>query len=184
MNQEELYEIFGFSATEAIANDDERSSNELTANAPAMESELRALLDASATIAYAETILAVPDTLKQRLFNRIERENQILDLVAKRSGKLKWKPHPVKGMVMSILNVNLFKKQISALVRAEVTVEYPLHHHATGEEIFMLEGELIDCGVTYKAGDYLYSKAGSVHSPTAIAGCMFFVKTSLDDTFL
>jgi hypothetical protein len=48
----------------------------------------------------------------------------------------------------------------------------------------MLEGELINGGVTYKAGDYLYSAASSVHAPSAIAGCMFFVRTSLDDTFL
>lgn len=184
MNQEEMYEIFGFSADEVISTSDWQCSNEFVTNAPSMEAELRSLLDLSATIAYTEPILDIPTKLKQRLLNRIKQETKILDLVAKQSGKLKWRPHPVKGLVMSILNIDLFKKQVSALVRAEVTVAYPSHRHAKGEELFMIEGELIDRGISYKAGDYLYSDAGSVHAPTAIAGCMFFVKTSLDDAFL
>ena len=85
---------------------------------------------------------------------------------------------------MAVMKINRAKKEVSALIRAEVDVLYPSHRHATGEEIFMLQGELIDRGVTYKAGDYLYSAAGSIHSPFAIAGCMFFVRTSLDDAFL
>jgi anti-sigma factor ChrR (cupin superfamily) len=141
-------------------------------------------ITAIAPIVYAETPLDVPASLKQRLFNRIQLETEVGDFVALRSGELQWKPHPVKGLMMAVLKIDRQKREISALIRAEVTVDYPSHRHATGEEIFMLEGELIDRGVTYKAGDYLYSKTGSVHSPVAIAGCMFLVKTSLDDKFL
>jgi anti-sigma factor ChrR (cupin superfamily) len=141
-------------------------------------------ITAIAPIVYAEPPLDVPASLKQRLFNRIQQEVEARDFVALRSGELEWKKHPVKGLMMAVLKVDRQKREISALIRAEVTVDYPSHRHATGEEIFMLEGELIDRGVTYKAGDYIYSKAGSVHTPVAIAGCMFFVKTSLDDNFL
>ncbi|NUN65583.1 anti-sigma factor [Pseudanabaena biceps] len=193
MNQKKLNDLLGLTDLEAIALDDIQCDDiqcgeELVDHASEIElkieNELKALRNATATIAYAEPILAVPASLKQRLFNRIQQETKVLDLVAKRSGKLKWKPHPVKGLVMTILNIDLFKRQVSALVRAEVTVAYPSHRHAKGEEIFMLEGELMDGAITYKAGDYLYSKAGSVHAPLAIAGCMFFVKTSLEDNFL
>ena len=184
MNQEELQNLLALSAIAAIAPDEIQSVEELAAASPEIEQELRSLQNTAATLAYTETPLDVPDGLKQRLFNRIKQETEVLDFVALRSGELKWKTHPVKGLMMAVLKIDHQKREISALIRADQDVEYPSHHHATGEEIFMLQGELIDRGVTYKAGDYLYSKAGSVHSPTAIAGCMFFVKTSLDDTFL
>lgn len=184
MKQEELSELLGLMAAEVISSDDTRCHIELAASSPAIDVELRSLQDAVASIAYTEKPLPIPASLKKRLFDRIQQEPEGLGFVALRSGELIWKPHPIEGLVVAILNIDPIKREVSSLVRAEVTVEYRLHHHVSGEEIFMLEGELIDRGVTYKAGDYLYSKAGSVHSPTAIAGCMFFVKTSLDDTFL
>lgn len=184
MKHEEISELLGLTAAEAIAPDDNRCHSELAANSPTTDVELRSLQDAVASIAYAEKPLPVPASLKKRLFDRIQQEQEELGFVALRSGELIWELHPIKGLVVAVLNTDPIKREVSSLVRAEVTVEYPLHHHASGEEIFMLEGELIDRGVTYKAGDYLYSKAGSVHAPTAIAGCMFFVKTSLNDAFL
>ncbi len=134
-------------------------------------------------IAYAETSLGVSTNLKQRLFNRIRQEAEVLEFV-KLGADLKWKPHPVKGLQMAILKIDRPKRELSALVRAEVTVEYSLHRHEIGEEILMIEGELIENGIIYRAGDYLHSVAGSLHAPTAMAGCMFFVRTSLDDVFL
>jgi hypothetical protein len=184
MNQEELKNLLALSAIAAISPDEIQAVEELAAVSPEIDREMRSLQHTAATIAYAAPPLNVPINLKQRLFNRIQRETEILDLVALRSGELNWTPHPVKGLMMAVLNVNYEKREISSLIRADEDVEYPAHHHATGEEILMLEGDLIDRGVTYKASDYLYSKAGSVHAPKAIAGCMFFVKTSLDDNFL
>lgn len=184
MNQEELNNLLALSAIATLAPEEIQALEELAATSPEIEKELRSLRDTAATLTYAKTPLSVPAGLKKRLFNRIQQETEVLDFVALRSGELKWKPHPIKGLIVAVLNTNPITREITSLVRAEVTVEYPSHHHASGEEIFMLEGELIDRGITYKAGDYLYSKAGSVHSPTAIAGCMFFVKTSLDDSFL
>ncbi len=184
MNQEELNELLALTAVGAITPQEIQTVEELAATSPEIDRELRSLRDTAATIAYAEMPLEIPASLKKRLFNHIPQEPEVLDFVALRSGELIWKPHPIKGLAVAILNIDPITRQVSSLVRAEVTVEYPLHHHVSGEEIFMLEGELIDRGVTYKAGDYLYSKAGSVHSPTAIAGCMFFVRTSLDDAFI
>jgi hypothetical protein len=184
MNQEEINNLLALTAMTAIAPEEIQSVEEMAGSSPEIEKELRSLRETAATLAYAEPPLDVPARLKQRLFNRIQQETEVVDFVALRSGELKWKPHPVKGLMMAVLKIDREKREISALIRAEVTVDYPSHQHATGEEIFMLEGELIDRGVTYKSGDYLYSKAGSVHSPSAIKGCMFFVKTSLDDKFL
>jgi quercetin dioxygenase-like cupin family protein len=184
MNQEEINNLLALTAIAAIAPEEIQSVEEMAGSSPEIEKELRSLRETAATLAYAETPLNIPARLKQRLFNRIQQETEVADFVALRSSELKWKPHPVKGLMMAVLKIDREKREMSALIRAEVTVDYPSHRHATGEEIFMLAGELIDRGVTYQSGDYLYSKAGSVHSPSAIAGCMFFVKTSLDDKFL
>jgi hypothetical protein len=184
MNQEEINNLLALTAMTAIAPEEIQSVEEMAGSSPEIEKELRSLRETAATLAYVETPLDVPARLKQRLFNRIQQETEVADFVALRSSELKWKPHPVKGLMMAVLKIDREKREMSALIRAEVTVDYPSHRHATGEEIFMLAGELIDRGVTYQSGDYLYSKAGSVHSPSAIAGCMFFVKTSLDDKFL
>ncbi len=184
MSKEEINNLLALTAIAAIAPEEIQSVEEMASSSPEIEKELRSLRETAATLAYVEPLLAVPASLKQRLFNRIQQEPESGDFVAFRSNELKWKPHPVKGLTMAVLQIDHEKREMSALIRAEVTVDYPSHQHATGEEIFMLAGELIDRGVTYKAGDYLYSKAGSVHTPSAIAGCMFFVKTSLDDTFL
>jgi quercetin dioxygenase-like cupin family protein len=176
MNQEEINNLLALTAINAITPDEIQSLEELASSSPEIEKELRSLRDTAATLAYTEPSLDAPAGLKQRLFKRIQQETEARDFVALRSGELQWKQHPVKGLMMSVLKVDRENREISALIRAEVTVDYPSHQHATGEEIFMLEGELIDRGVTYKAGDYLYSKAGSVHTPVAIAGCMFFLK--------
>ena len=151
---------------------------------PIVEQELQSLQDVAATLAYAEPSLTVPTNLKQRLFKRIQIEAEVLDIMTNRSTELKWRKHPVQGLMMAVLNIDREQREISALIRAEVDVSYSLHRHATGEEIFMIEGELTDRDTTYKAGDHIYSAAGSTHSPYAIAGCMFFVRTSLDDVFL
>ncbi len=184
MNQEEINDLLALTAMAAITPQEMQSVEEFASASPEIEIELRSLHNTAATIAYTETPLAIPLDLKQRLFNRIQQETEVLDFIALRSSQLKWKPHTVKGLMMAVMKINRAKKEVSALIRAEVDVLYPSHRHATGEEIFMLEGELIDRGVTYKAGDYLYSEAGSIHSSFAIAGCMFFVRTSLDDAFL
>ena len=152
------------------------------------EPDMPHISDLMAAFAYDQASLNLPEefpqNLKNRLFHRIQQEQEVLDLVRSRWIDLRWKPHPVKGLMMSILKIDRSRREMSGLVRADVTVDYPLHCHATGEEILMLKGELIDQGITYRAGDYLCSPAGSCHASKAIAGCLFFVKTSIDDKFL
>jgi len=184
MNQEEINDLLALTALTAIAPEELQSIEELAAASPEIEQELRSLQNVAATLAYSQPSLTVPVSLKQRLFNRIQIEAEVLDIMTNRLTELNWQKHPVPGLVMAVLNIDRDQKKISALIRAEVDVDYPLHSHATGEEIFMIEGELIDRGLSYKAGDHIYSAAGSKHSPYAIAGCMFFVRTSLDDVFL
>ena len=145
--------ILALTAMTAIAPEEIQFLEEFANSSPEIEKELRSLRETAATLTYAETPLDVPASLKQRLFNRIQQETEVVNFVALRSGELKWQPHPVKGLMMAVLQINQERREISALIRADVTVDYPSHRHVTGEEIFMLEGELIDRGVTYKVGD-------------------------------
>ncbi len=80
-------------------------------------------------------------------------------------------------------HLNLAKREATALVRAEPGVQYPLHCHTTDEEIYLLEGDLVVDGATYKAGDYLRSKSTSNHAPSTTGGCMFLVRTSIDNEY-
>ncbi|ELS30175.1 MULTISPECIES: cupin domain-containing protein [Pseudanabaena] len=184
MNQEEINELLALAAITAISPPEIQSIEELATASPEIDLELRSLRNVVSTLAYNEKPLAVPASLKHRLFDRIQKQPNSSDFIALRSEDRQWQPHPIEGLLMVVLKRDLEKRQISSLIRATKDVEYPAHHHKTGEEILMLAGELIDRGVTYRAGDYLYSEAGSQHAPIAIAGCMFFVCTSLDDTFI
>ncbi len=187
MNQQRIGEVIG---EIAIAQSDQRDQLAALSDIyPAMDTP--SMGDFWAAFTYDQMQVASSDLpqglskgLKNRLLQRIQQEQEVLDLVRSRWSDLRWKPHPVQGLMMSVIKVDRARREMSGLVRAEVTVDYPLHRHATGEEILMLEGEMIDQGITYRAGDYLYSPAGSCHESKAIAGCLFFVKTSLDDEFL
>ncbi|MFN5399779.1 MAG: hypothetical protein ACK5C4_19505, partial [Pseudanabaena sp.] len=97
---------------------------------PTVEQEVQSLQDVATTLAYAEPSLTVPANLKQRLFKRIQIEAEVLDIMTKRSTELKWRKHPVQGLVMAVLNIDRGQREISALIRAEVDVSYRLHRHA------------------------------------------------------
>jgi putative transcriptional regulator len=71
------------------------------------------------------------------------------------------------------------------LVRAEKGVTYPSHRHVEDEEMFMLAGELRFGEKVYRAGDYIRSERGSVHSSSeTLTGCMFLIRASLDNELL
>jgi ChrR Cupin-like domain len=96
---------------------------------------------------------------------------------------LAWQPHRVEGVSLAILHLDLVKREATALVRARPGVQYPLHRHTSDEEIYMLEGDLVVDDATYRAGDYIRSKSTSAHAPSTVGGCMFFVRTSLDNEY-
>ncbi len=97
---------------------------------------------------------------------------------------LKWKPYQVPGTEIVVLNVNYRACQVVCLFKAEAGKRYPLHNHAGTEEIFMLAGDLVDGDRIYRAGDYIRSEPGSTHAPITEEGCIFLVRTSLNDKFL
>ncbi|MBE9128983.1 MULTISPECIES: cupin domain-containing protein [unclassified Coleofasciculus] len=95
-----------------------------------------------------------------------------------------WEPHPIPGVKVAKLYVDMEQRQLSALAQLEAGVHYPLHRHAGVEEVFLLEGDLVVGQKKYEKGDYIRSAPGSTHNPHTEGGCLFFLRTSLDDEIL
>jgi anti-sigma factor ChrR (cupin superfamily) len=101
-----------------------------------------------------------------------------------RGRDLDWQPYRVPGVSVAPLYVDLTKREVTALIKAKPGATYPIHRHAAPEEIYMLEGDLRIDGEVYSAGDYIRSRPGTVHEPSAtVGGCMLLVRTSLDDEY-
>lgn len=63
------------------------------------------------------------------------------------------------------------------LMRLAADTQVPRHDHATGVEIFVLDGDFEDRGDCFRAGDWLRLPAGSRHALFSRDGCTLYVKT-------
>jgi len=64
----------------------------------------------------------------------------------------------------------------TSIVRYQPGSKFQAHHHALGEEIFVLDGTLSDETGDYPAGTYIMNPPGSSHAPFSESGCTLFVK--------
>jgi anti-sigma factor ChrR (cupin superfamily) len=104
--------------------------------------------------------------------------------MALRSAEQRWRPGRVPKTEVALLHVDPERRERVALFRAEADMSYPAHTHGGTEEIYMLSGDLTLNGVLYHAGDYIRSIAGSQHDAAYSAqGCMFLVRSSMDDIY-
>lgn len=85
-----------------------------------------------------------------------------------------WRPGLVPGL--SVLPLDEFATQHTALVRWAPGTQFNFHRHYGGEEIFVIEGQLQDEHGTYCAGDWIRSPHGSTHQPSSPEGCLIYVK--------
>lgn len=159
-----------------------------------LATELADLQLATTALPYGAPPVPVAPSLKSRLFQRLElpapQDNAPVTPPPKsspnfsiRSHELRWRPYRVPGVRVARLHIDTGRREVTALLQADPGVAYPIHQHAEVEEIYMLEGDLVVDGATYGAGDYLRSERGSIHAPSTQHGCMFFVRTSLDDEY-
>jgi anti-sigma factor ChrR (cupin superfamily) len=165
---------------------------------PECEAELEHFREAAAAMSYDAPELPLPDNLKTRLFEQIADQTVVqnhqsvtpakiaapLPLYTVRAANLQWQPYRVPGVTIAKLYEDPIRREIVCLFRAEAGVYYPSHRHASAEEIFMLEGDLVVDGQVYGVGDYIRSAPGSIHGPHTETGCMFFIRTSLDNEIL
>lgn len=196
---EDFLELASLAAFDDLGDRDRLFVEEYAATSSELESELVSLRIAAAAIPYELEPLPLPKHLKDRLFQSINSEHPVEKPLEKlpdrskgeqlsftlRSQDLVWQPHPsVAGLTVAQLHIDPVKRQFSALVRCEPGITYPHHQHAEGEEIFMVEGDFDIDGEVYVAGDYIYSAHSSIHSPSTTNGCVFFVRSSMDDCFV
>jgi quercetin dioxygenase-like cupin family protein len=179
-----------------LLNDSERLwVEEQLIEHPELAEELAEYATAVTAIPYGVNIVPMAENLEDRLFASLELPqspsepilqspgNILPSLLSIRKEDMHWQPHRIPGVEIAILRRDEIQREIIGLFRAAPGVTYPLHRHATDEDIFMLEGDLLIEDKVYGAFDYIHSEAGSVHAPHTNGGCMFFFRTSMDNQY-
>jgi anti-sigma factor ChrR (cupin superfamily) len=162
---------------------------------PDLAEELVSYQTAVGLMPYSAPEMPMAIDLKDRLFNQLGLDpvesiaeppsavSLVPDMFALRSGDLQWKPHRMEGVEVAVLFLDAVSRMQNLVVKAAAGVTYPIHQHRGIEEIYMLEGELVINGEIYLAGDYIRSSPNSIHAPSTSTGCMFLIRTSIDDQY-
>jgi quercetin dioxygenase-like cupin family protein len=93
-----------------------------------------------------------------------------------RSHQLEWRPLDEPGVSGVFVKVLRFdddtRRAPTILLKFEPGASYPAHNHPGGEEIFVLEGDLILGKDHLRAGDYLYTPPNAKHAARSETGCV------------
>jgi anti-sigma factor ChrR (cupin superfamily) len=87
-----------------------------------------------------------------------------------------WAPGEVEDFHRQVLNVDEKHGETAFLARFGAGVQLPPHGHPGGEEILVIEGELIDEDGRYPKGTWLRLPRDSGHAPSSETGCLILVK--------
>lgn len=199
MNHQDFIDLASLYVLGALDERDNYLIEECAESSQELRSELADLQIAALAIPYGSEQCNLPSGLKERLFQKLNSEHptetaimpseipsQLFSFQVK-AREVNWIPHPdgVDGVSISPLFVDQNSRRFSGFVRCDVGAIYPAHRHAEEEEILVLEGDLLIDGTSFGVGDYIYSAPNSWHSPIGNRnGCLFFVRTSLDDRFV
>ena len=86
------------------------------------------------------------------------------------------------GIAMKPLAFDPRNKLHTVLARLEPGASYPKHRHVGDEQCLVLEGELFTDGVLLKAGDFIATNDGTIHTDThSDSGCLLLLATALED---
>lgn len=202
MKSENFGELAALYALDLLDADDTRLVEDDICQYPELDAELAEFRAAVAAMPYSTPVMPVAANLKQRLFDRLAAEEtslpgtlspaegsvalpyvSISDLT-EQAAQVSWEPQPVPGVEIAKVHVDTDNREIAFFLRASDGIEFPKHKHASHEEIYVLEGDLSLDGQPYSSGDCIRSVPGSAHTPATQAGCLIFVRTSLDDETL
>jgi anti-sigma factor ChrR (cupin superfamily) len=78
---------------------------------------------------------------------------------------------------LQVMPLHSFQGESTALVKWPAGTQFQPHQHWGGEEIYVIEGELIDEHGRYPAGSWLRSPHLSKHNPYVEKDTLIFVKT-------
>jgi quercetin dioxygenase-like cupin family protein len=95
--------------------------------------------------------------------------------VVVRSADETWRALKVPGVSVKALRRDPETGASTALVRLEPGARFPAHNHPAGEEVFVLEGDVLIGPDRLKCGDYLYTPPDGKHAASSQGGCVFLV---------
>lgn len=107
--------------------------------------------------------LQPPPQLKTTLFERIDSDKP--GLVFIHSGEGEWL-EVAAGIFAKVLNRDVARKTVTALVRMAPGSRYDDHRHTQTEEVLVLEGSCYCGGRLLRKGDYHRAEPGSFHFDT------------------
>jgi len=103
-------------------------------------------------------------------------KNFIVDTNAKEWQPLVEKEIHYKGIhVKSLRHDEESSRSPTILLKFEAGAVYPYHNHPGGEEVFVLEGDVLFNEKKLSAGDYLYTPAGFTHKVKSENGCVLLL---------
>ena len=75
------------------------------------------------------------------------------------------------GISMKVLHQNESSGAMTAMTRLAAGSSIPAHSHTRADQtVFVIEGDLIDDGISYGPGSFFVVKAGSPHGPHRTSG--------------
>ena len=160
----DLQELAALDAAGALDETEQRQYRERLKQASADErTAIAQLYDLAATMASSGASVEPPTGARDRLMQRIER-SQVYSVLADQG---MWQPGPVSGTRVKILSLDRVKDSATLLMRVEPGARYPAHHHTSGEDCYVISGEIIIQGQRLHAGDFHRADAGSDHGALA-----------------
>ena len=91
------------------------------------------------------------------------------------TGSMPWLPSKHPGTSYKTLRFDRDSGAGTILLRMDPGASYPAHRHTGGEEVYVLSGDLRMGKEVHRAGAFVYSPPGSVHSPRTEEGCVLLV---------
>jgi quercetin dioxygenase-like cupin family protein len=96
-----------------------------------------------------------------------------------RSDSAEWQLLQESGVTGVYVKVLRFDEATSRaptiLLKFDPGARYPTHIHPGGEEIFVLEGDIVLGKDTLNTGDYLYTAPNNIHAVYSKGGCVVLV---------
>jgi quercetin dioxygenase-like cupin family protein len=128
-------------------------------------------------------VLRPPNALWERLAQRLVVETRVQPgaPVERRWSEPDWE-EVAPGISCKLLATDAENDRVSMLVRLAAGIEYPPHHHAGVEELFLLDGELWIDDRKLEPGDYNRAEPGTADQRVwSEAGCTCVLVTSTRD---
>ena len=91
---------------------------------------------------------------------------------------LSWSPTGWPGVSMKMLQQVESTGGMCGMMRMEAGSSIPAHRHTHADQaVFVIEGDLVEEGVTYGPGSFLVAKAGTPHGPHGSSGGCVLLST-------